>query len=33
MPRWLALIAMLLTSPAAAQQAVHGENSIFVSPT
>jgi len=33
MPRWLALIAMLLASPAVAQQVVHGENSIFVSPT
>ena len=33
MPRWLVLITMLLTSPALAQQAVHGENSIFVSPT
>jgi hypothetical protein len=33
MLRWLALIAMLLASPAAAQLAVHGENSIFVSPT
>src|SRR6478752_7039956 len=31
--RWLALIVMLLDPPAAAQQAVHGENSIFVSPT
>jgi hypothetical protein len=33
MLRWLAPIAMLLASPAAAQLAVHGENSIFVSPT
>ena len=33
MLRWLALIAALLLSPsAAAQQVVHGENSIFVSP-
>ena len=33
MLRWLALIALLLIPPAAAQQAVHGENSIFISPT
>src|SRR2546430_14100951 len=34
MLRWLALIAALLLSPAAAaQQVVHGENSIFTSPT
>jgi hypothetical protein len=33
MLRWLALAAALLVSPAAAQQAVHGENSIFVAPT
>jgi hypothetical protein len=33
MLRWLAFIALVLIPPAAAQQAVHGENSIFVSPT
>jgi hypothetical protein len=33
MLRWLALIAMLLARPAAAQQAVHGESSTFISPT
>jgi hypothetical protein len=33
MLRRLALFATLLASPTAAQLAVHGENSIFVSPT
>jgi hypothetical protein len=33
LPRALALIAVLLVLPAAAQQVVHGENSIYTSPT